>query len=300
MKADALYDAVTNRIIAELEAGTPGEWKMPWKRLATSGAPKSVSSGKGYRGINWWILGLAQQDRGYRSNWWATFNQWKEQLPEGAQVVRKGEKAEHVFLWKPTKRKDRETGEERDSLFATTFAVFNADQIVDPPARFVVPPPVLTEHERIEACEAYFEAIGATVRVGGDRAYYAQVTDHIAVPTLSQFTNPEHYYSTLAHEHVHMTGHTSRLKRDLRGRFGDESYAMEELVAELGAAFFSAQMDIDQATRLDHTSYLANWLKVLKSDRKAIVTAAARASDAIEWLNKAADWQATTKELEPA
>jgi antirestriction protein ArdC len=298
MKADQLYQQITDRIIADLEAGVAG-WSRPWITVGTTN-PLSVSTGKRYNGINWLILSLEAMDRGYQSPWWATFNQWaKLMTPEGGetpQIVRKGEKATAVSIWKPRKRKPGDPESVKDSVYASTFNVFNAAQIVDPPERYAGTPPALTEPERIEGCEAFFDALGADLRVGGDRAFYAPAGDYIQIPPLAQFTEPEHYYSTLAHEHVHWTGHGSRLNRELRQRFGSEAYAFEELIAEIGAAFLSAQLGIDNVTRTDHSSYLASWLKVLRGNPKAIGTAASAASAAADFLNE----RVNTRELEPA
>lgn len=283
MKAEALYAQVTNDLIAQIEAGA-GDWNMPWRKIATGGVPRSASTGKPYKGINWWLLSLA--GRSYQSPWWATFKQWKAVLPEGARILKEDQHPQDVFLWKPTERK---VGDEiKKSLYATTFRVFNADQIVNPPEKYTGKAPQLNEHERHEAAEEFFGSIGAQVQEGGDRAFYASVGDYIQVPLLGQFDHPDHYYSTLAHEHVHWTGHETRLNRQLRQRFGSEAYAFEELIAEIGAAFLSAQFGLDPAVRRDHAPYLQSWLKVLKGDPKALVKAASEASKAAEYLNEAA------------
>jgi antirestriction protein ArdC len=290
--AEALRQRITDELIAQIEAGA-GSWKMPWNRIAQSGVPMSLSSGKPYKGINWWLLSAQQMHRGYRSNWWATYNQWSARECQ----VRKGQSGDEfgsteVFLWKPTERKTKNDAgetETRKSLFATTFRVFNADQVDGEYADKLKAPPVkLAEHERHHAAEAFFEAIGANVTEGGDRAFYAPAQDYIAVPQIGQFPVRDHYYSTLAHEHTHWTGHASRLNRDLHNRFGSEAYAAEELIAEIGAAFLAAQLDLEPAARQDHSSYLAGWLKILRADSSAIITAAARAGDAVEYLNKLA------------
>jgi antirestriction protein ArdC len=289
MKAEALYERVTNELIAAIEAGA-GEWEMPWQRLASTKAPTSLSTGKPYKGVNWWILALTQLDKGYSSNIWGTYKGWGEQGDDVS--VRKGEKAEWAILWKqadPSAKRRAENPDAKPFLLARAFPVFNRDQVDGlPPLEPTVP---LSEHERHDAAEAYFAAIGADVREGGDRAYYAPVKDCIAIPAIQQFPNRDHYYTTLGHEHTHWTGHESRLKRDISNRFGDQAYAAEELIAELGAAFFGAQMGLDPAVRKDHSSYLAAWLKILKADSKAIVTAASQAQKALDFLNTAACWQ---------
>lgn len=303
MKADDLYVKVTNDIIARLEDGAGG-WTQPWFNIGTSGSPTSLSSGKSYRGINWVILMMAQQDKGYASNQWGTFKQWLSLGTEDAPVcVRKGEKSTPVFLWKPgTKPGEKRKQEDPNAkpyLLALTFNVFNREQVGGLPAE-VAPSTVLNEHERWDQADAYFRTIGANVTEDGDRAYYAPANDRIAVPSLGQFLNPDHFYTTMAHEHAHWTGHASRLNRDLHGRFGSDAYAAEELIAELSAAFWGAQMGLAPAIRQDHAAYLKSWLSVLKSDHKAIVTAASKAQAAVDHLNTAAGFTLGTVETEIA
>jgi antirestriction protein ArdC len=142
----------------------------------------------------------------------------------------------------------------------------------------------------IEQAEAFTAAAGADVRYGGDRAYYRRSDDHVQMPERERFTGSatstptETYYATLLHELTHWTGHESRLDRDLSGRFGNEAYAMEELVAELGAAFLCADLSITNTPRPDHAAYIANWLEVLKRDKRAIFTAARKAAQATDYL----------------
>ena len=112
---------------------------------------------------------------------------------------------------------------------------------------------------------------------------------------LKSFRDSESYYATLAHETTHWTRHPSRLDRDFgRQRFGDHGYAMEELVAELGAAFLSADLDLTPEVREDHAAYIGNWLTVLKSDKRAIFTAASHAQRAADFLHGLQPQQAQT------
>lgn len=291
MKAEDLYQKVTNDLIRRIEEGA-GEWEMPWRRLNQT--PRSAASGKPYRGINWWLLSLEQADRGYSSGDWATFKGWLGQRTEGTPdtCVRKGETGTHIFLWKqspPSAKARAADPEAKPYLLAKTFTVFNRDQVDGlpdlPPSREV------PQHERWETADEYFRTIGAHVRDGGGRAFYASVGDYIGMPLLSDFYDRDHYYTTLAHEHVHWTGHETRLNRELRNRFGDEAYAAEELIAEIGAAFWGAQMGLEPAIRRDHASYLSHWLSILRADSKAIVTAASKAQAALDHLNGLASFK---------
>lgn len=146
--------------------------------------------------------------------------------------------------------------------------------------------PKLDVAQRIAHADAFFAATGADVRHGGDQAYYALQPDHVQMPPFECFEDPEAYYATLAHECTHWTRHPSRLDRDFgRKRWGDDGYAREELVAELGAAFLCADLGLELEPRPDHASYIDGWLQVLKDDRRFIFTAAAHAQRAADFLH---------------
>jgi antirestriction protein ArdC len=279
-----VYRKVTDAIIHSIEQGV-GTWRMPWH---TSGryafSPINVASKKPYRGINTVCLWAAAQAKGYERGEWATYQQWQER---GGQV-RKGEKATTVVFWKfaNDSSESQEDGTETSVshsrlLFTRGYSVFNAAQVdgYTPTADTDVPMP-----ERIAHAEAFFGAIGADLRHGGNQAFYAPATDHIQMPPFAAFTENVSYYSTLAHEHTHWTAPTSRCDRQLGKRFGDSAYAAEELIAELGAAFTCAHLGLSTEPREDHASYIQSWLKVLKADSRAIFTAASKAQQATDWL----------------
>jgi antirestriction protein ArdC len=140
----------------------------------------------------------------------------------------------------------------------------------------------LPEHERDEQAEAFFAAIGATTRWGEPKAAYSPSLDIIVMPERVAFISAESLYATWAHEHIHYSGHKSRLDRDLKSRFDQDSYAFEELVAEIGAAMTCAHLQIKGELR--HASYVEHWLKVLKQDSRAILSAASMASKATDYL----------------
>ena len=139
---------------------------------------------------------------------------------------------------------------------------------------------------RLEFAERFFASTKATIQHGGNRAFYSPDRDIVQMPELHTFRDAESYYATLAHEMTHWTRHSSRLDRDLgRKRFADAGYAMEELVAEIGAAFLCADLGITPETRDDHAAYIASWLQVLKNDKRAIFTAASHAQKAADYLH---------------
>lgn len=240
-----------------------------------------------YRGINVLMLWGAAMEKGYATPIWMTFKQAHEL---GAHV-RKGEHGSLVVYANTITRTDtdEETGEEseREIPFMKGYTVFNVEQIDGLPAHFTAPAEtVLDPVERIAHAEAFFANTGAVVRHGGNRAFYTITGDYVQMPPFECFRDRESYYATLAHELTHWTRHSSRLGRDFgRKRFGDESYAMEELVAELNAAFLSADLGLTPSPREEHAAYIAGWLKALKNDKRAIFTAAAHAQRAADYLH---------------
>ena len=211
MDRKELYAAVTAQVVAQVEAGA-GEWHMPWHAIANAGEPVNASTGNAYRGGNHLVFGMVAVANDWSGNW-ATYKQWKDDL--GAQV-RRGERATRGVKWSPVE--DRVTGERR--LIPFCFSVFNAAQVDG----WEAPDPIERDTpERIAAAETFFSALGADVRHGGNRAAYSPIGDYIVLPELSQFGEASDYYATSAHEHSHWTGHTSRLARDLSGRFGSDS-----------------------------------------------------------------------------
>jgi antirestriction protein ArdC len=244
-------------------------------------------NGISYQGINTIMLWMAAVTNGYGSPHWFTFRQAKELGGN----VRKGERGELVvyanrIIRTGTDAKGEET--ERAIPFLKGYTVFNAEQCENLPAQYSIKidTPVLPIAQRIEAADTFFAATGAEIRHGGSRAYYAEGADLIQMPPFETFRDAESYASTLAHECIHWTKHESRLARDLgRKRFGDEGYAREELVAELGSAFLSADLGITLEVRDDHASYIASWLEVLKNETHFIFTAASHAQRAADYLH---------------
>ena len=275
-----VYQKITDQIVAAIEKGA-GKWEMPWSQ--TADIPRNVVSHKPYRGINTLALWSEAINKGYECQQWATYNQWAEM---GAQV-RKGEKSASVVFWKFTRFTDGETEDAdletsgRVVPLARLYHVFNAAQVDG----FAIPEKSEgATVERIREVDAFFGALGGKLVHAEPKAYYRPSTDTINMPKIDLFRDAESYYATLAHEYTHWTGPESRCNRDLKGRFGSESYAAEELVAELGAAFLCGQLGISHEPRPDHAAYLTSWLKVLKADKKAIFTASSKAQQAVDWM----------------
>ena len=288
MQATDLFAQITEQLIADIETGATGAWRMPWHTLADAGTPTSVD-GRPYRGINSLWLPMVAAAHDWTCGVWATYRGWQRHDAQ----VRRGAKATQVVLWKATTPTD--TDNERDEgkgsrrrLIARAYSVFAAEQVDGADEILARRAERLADRdapERIATADAYFAAVGATVIEGGDRASFLPSTDTIHVPALAQFDTAAHHAATNAHEHIHWTGTTERLARNMSGRFGSDSYAAEELVAELGAAMWCAQMNVSTFTREDHASYLAGWLRVLRTDARALVTVASRAQAAVDYLN---------------
>lgn len=290
-----VYARVTDQIINAIEQGVGSNWRMPWH---TSGryafSPINVTSRKPYRGVNTVCLWAAAEAKGYASGEWGTYKQWQERDAQ----VRKGEKASTVVFWKFANEGDElQEGDDYPQcasrlLFARVYSVFNAAQVDGYTPKVESEPTML---ERIEGAEAFFSAVGANLKYGGNRAYYSPDTDHIQMPPFAAFVENVRYYSTLAHEHTHWTAKPERCDRQLGKRFGDAAYAAEELIAELGAAFTCAQLGLSAEPREDHAQYIQSWLQVLKADRRAIFTAASKAQQACDWLVKRAGSSTATE-----
>lgn len=285
-KNSDIYTRITNRIVADLEQGVRS-WLKPWNAEHAAGRITRPLRHNAipYRGINVIMLWSAAVAGGYAAPIWITFRQAKEL---GAHV-RKGEKGNLVVYANTITKTDENTGEEaaQEIPFMKGYTVFNVEQIEGLPEKFYAPAePRLDPVQRIDHAEKFFAATGADIRHSGNRAYYAATHDRVQMPPFETFRDAESYYATLAHEITHYTGHPSRLDREFgRKRWGDEGYAMEELVAELGAAFLSADLDLTPEPREDHAAYIASWLKVLKNDKRAIFTAASHAQRAADYLN---------------
>ena len=282
-----IYTRVTNNIIAELEKGVR-PWLKPWNAEHASGRITRPlrANGQSYKGVNVLMLWMAAEMQGFAAPIWMTFNQAREL---GASV-RKGSKGSLVvYADRITRSETGDDGEEteRDIYFMKGYTVFNVEQIEGLPAHFhATAAPQLDPVFRIESADLFFANTGADIRHGGNQAYYASEPDYVQMPPFVSFKDAESYCSTLAHELTHWTKHAARLDRDFgRRKFGDEGYAREELVAEIGSAFLCCDLGITPEPREDHAAYLDHWLTVLKEDKKAVFQAAAYAQKAVDYLH---------------
>ncbi|RVH60067.1 DUF1738 domain-containing protein [Sinorhizobium meliloti] len=283
-----VYSRITNQIIEALEQGVK-PWTQPWNSSHAAGHVSRPlrHNGQPYAGINVLTLWASAMTGHYAAPIWMTF---KQAIELGGNV-RKGEKGSPVVYADTMRRTETDdaTGDEAERFipFLKAYTVFNVEQIEGLPAHFHAQADnIRNPDERIAHAETFFGAIRADIRHGGDCAYYSPTLDYIQMPAFEAFRDAQGYYATLAHEATHWTRHNTRLDRDLgRKRFGDDGYAREELVAELGAAFLSADLGLRLEDRQDHAAYIGHWLSVLKDDKRAIFAAAAHAQRAADYLS---------------
>jgi antirestriction protein ArdC len=281
-----LCQEVTNRVIEQLQHGSL-PWVQPWGRDGIEtplGLPQNACTGNTYSGINISLLWGAAIETRRSTQTWLTF---KQALGLGG-IVREGERGTMVcyadtFVPKNEAERAKESDETPQRIgFLKRYTVFNVDQCEGLPSALYETAVPLPNCHTIPRAEALIKATGADFRIGGDRAFFEPSEDFIQVPPQPAFCEQINYYRTCFHELGHWTGHVSRLDRNLTGKTGSKDYAREELVAEMASAFICAAQDIVPTVR--HTDYIANWLKVLKDDKRAIFRAASLASKAADFI----------------
>jgi antirestriction protein ArdC len=291
-----IHAEITNRIIAAIERGA-GDFIMPWHRAPSAKRPINATTQKAYRGVNILSLWIASQALGYQSNKWATFKQWKDR----GLFVRKGEKGTPIVFYKQlaitathgvAQTGDLQGADEDNAKtipFARASWVFNAEQVEG----YIQESDELPERplfERIAHVDAVIAATKAVIEYGGARACYNRATDRISIPDERAFigsptsTAQEAFYSTVLHEVAHWSGAPDRLNREKGKRFADRTYASEELIAELSAAFLCCELGITNEPRPDHAQYIVQYLEILQNDGRAIFQAATAASAAVDYI----------------
>ena len=281
-----IYQAVTDRIISQLEQGI-----IPWKKSWQGNEPINYITRKPYRGINTLLLKQGGE--------YATFKQIKD---SGGSVL-KGEKSQMIVFWKVLERENPE-GEKEKIPFLKYYNVFHISQTTLESKLEPINP--AADHDPIEAAESvisdYTGRTGVKPRLvtGTHQAYYTPSTDEVTMPTLNQFTSPEAYYSTYFHELAHSTGHKSRLNRlDATAAFGSQVYSKEELVAEISSAQVMSFTGIELPDTFENSvAYIKNWLSKLKDDKKLIVTAASAAQKATDLILNTPAYSETETESE--
>jgi antirestriction protein ArdC len=278
-------DIITDAIIQQLEAGTR-PWKQPWTQTAVQRPLRSC--GSPYHGMNIFWLWMIAELRGFTSPYWMTYRQ--SQLLGGQ--VRRGERSSIAVFYKTYGKAvdDPQTGESTIEArrLLRSYAIFNASQIDGLPGRYYPEPetivPIESDPVRRAELMAFFDAIPADVRHGGDKAYFSPAGDYIQMPPLERFGSFDGYAATRSHETAHWSGGAGRLNREFGKRFGDEKYAAEELVAELTSAVLGSELGLPVDHIANHAAYIGNWLTILKADNRAILTLASKADEAARYL----------------
>lgn len=275
-----IRQSVTDQLIQALQGGG----LPPWKQLFSDdpngpGLHTSLSTGNPYRGINQLVLQLSAMRFGYKSKWWGTFNQIRQQNSS----VRKGEKGHRVILWKPISRtRTNEQGNEIDEKFLIMreFVVFNAEQTTGL-EKFQVgfSKPNGNPAEHYEEADRVITATDAQIEYGGNLPAYRLHDDVIQMPFRHQFDSPEAFYEVILHEIVHWSEKEGRV-----GRKEGHKYAFGELVAEIGACQLMAELRLPTCNFANSAAYVQGWLKGLQNDSKFIFAAAAQASKCVDYI----------------
>jgi antirestriction protein ArdC len=285
-----IREQITTEIIEAMERGCP-PWRRPWCADPNAGVPKNVVSGKSYSGVNPLLLQLAADRHGFTSRWWATFNQWRQlggTVTKRPEHVAPGTWGTRIVFCKPVPKRKADAGDDVDERYwvLRTFVVFCLDQVEGAAldhlrAGSLPPDPIEVEH-RFEAAERAIAATGADIRYGGDQAFYLTSEDFIRVPCRDRFSVPE-FYETVAHELVHWTEHPRRLNWD-RSK-PEHSYALGELIAELGGCYVVGELGLPVEQSLDnHAAYLRHWLCAMREDSRFLFRATAQASKAADFI----------------
>ena len=272
---DNIYQMVTEKIIAQLKNGII-PWRKPW--TGTSRGPYNAVTKTPYSLLNQILL---EQDGAY-----ATYKQWHDL---GGRI-KAGEKAKMIVFWKiQTYMKKEEDGTEKECSRAILrhYNVFHSSQITG------VEIPDSPEHSMVQTCVEAEEVKNEYLSRSGvkftecitNNAFYDPLLDQIEVPCKEQFREEGEYYSTIFHEIVHSTGHSTRLSRDIENHFADNKYSKEELIAEMGNAMILNRIGIETSSTIKNSAaYIQSWLRKLKNDSKFIVSASTQAEKAVHYI----------------
>ena len=289
-KKTDVYDIITERIVAVLESGA-APWRKTWKTGQADTLPANFISRKAYRGINAFLLLCTPYDCPF----WLTY----KQATEKGGNVRKGEKGMPVVFWNwfPKRVNGKlvmgANGKPEQVPFLRYYTVFNVEQCEGIEWVKPAPNPDAIPFDPLATCEQIVSGmpLAPEIRHGGNAAYYSPSADSVQMPARESFADVPAYYSTLFHELTHATGHTKRLARkdfategNAFAAYGSAVYSREELVAEMGAAFLCGHAGILNRTIDNSAAYLAGWIAKMKQEPKLVVTAAAQAQKAADFI----------------
>jgi antirestriction protein ArdC len=272
-----VYSIINSRIISALEAGV-AVWQKPWSE---AGLPQNLITRKPYTGINVLLL----TSMGFSRNFFLTFKQLMALNSDTR--IRKGEKSIPVIFWKRLIK--QEADEQKTTYLLRYYSVFNVDQCIGIPEEKIPTINNNTEQNRMEKLEAIIDEMPKKPRIQHkeNQAYYNPIDDFINMPKMNNFKNTDGYFSTLFHELIHSTGHSSRIGRKEvmeSASFGSEPYSMEELVAEIGSCYLQSYSGIETKDFNNNVAYIQNWLNVLQNDKKFIIYASAKAQKAVDYI----------------
>lgn len=278
-KVDEVLKELTDRIISKLKEAKKDNntpvFDSPWDG---DPMPINFTTGAYYNGINIFNLWLAAEKNEFPSNQWCTPNQLITYAKSNKLEINfKGQKTTPIIKWvegyKPTNSDPDTPG----ITFPRVFNVLNKSQIEGIPVE---------ETKEIlitrEAVNKWVNDIGAEIKHGGDRAFFNNYDDHIGIPEIHRFKSEDHYWNVLFHELTHWTGHKTRLDRLQVAGGTKETYAYEELIAEMGAALTSALMNVP--SKVNHAGYIDGYISLLKNDYNILKTAASKAGQAYQYL----------------
>lgn len=283
-----IYQEVTDKILAALERGV-----LPWQRgwdQGIAGAPMNPTTGRTYRGINNLLLGMMQDAAFNGDPRWCSYRQAQAR---GWQV-RKGERGTTVVFYRKLQRRssdatdtsgvshDGEGDGGRPFFMLRASTVFHATQIDGIPV--YNPPGIGAEPWRTpEAVQTILDNSGATIRYGGSRACFMLSRDCIHLPPKGAFRSDAAFAYTALHELAHHAYAAPRLNLSQGGRFGSAAYAFEELVVSIASVNICTVVGVE--AEIENTaSYLADWMTVIKSDKKAIFRAASDAQLVADYI----------------
>lgn len=284
--AKSFREQVVEDLIKQMEAGT-APWQKPWKPGVFRTAPFNPTNGRDYRGMN----NLWLEMRGFKDPRWLTYRQ-----AAGIDAqVRKGERGTRVEYWQWSERhgltdeagkplldekgrqRTKEVRLQRPKVFHAV--VFNAEQL-DGMEPYVAPAPTFDPVERAE--KALKDGNVPIFHDQADRAFYVPMRDEIHLPTQGAFKGQYEYYATALHELGHATGHRSRMDREF-GPFGSETYAREELRAEIASYMLTTELGLGHYPER-HANYVEGWLKAVGEDRNVLFQAARDAENIRTWV----------------
>ena len=282
-----IRQSITNQIISALESGSVPPWRRPWRLGKNSGGAANVVSKRSYRGLNPILLDLASEKHGFSSKWWATFAQWKAmkgRVMSRPSHVPPGEWGTQIVFWSPvTKKVENDQGDLEDDKFFVLrlYTVFNVDQVEGLDHLRAGQPdtsqPLVVDYQPAEDA---IVATGANIRFGGGKAFYSPGGDYIQVPPKTTFESLDEYYGTAFHELCHWSEPRLNWSRKEKAN----TYALGELVAEIGSCYVCRELGVPATDMTNHIAYLGNWLQAMKNDPRFIFMASAQASKSADFL----------------